>query len=93
MSRTCRCRSSAFRMPVEYRAISIVRSVRFRAPSINRVTSSVERIAGSRRGTFGKGMSSSMYGRFSVFTKKNRSADTWSLTVRGPSFRSRIRYA
>jgi hypothetical protein len=34
-------------------------------------------------------MSSSMYGRFSVFTKKNRSAETWSFTVRGPSFRSR----
>ncbi len=34
-----------------------------------------------------------MYGRFSVFTKKNRSADTWSFTVRGPSFRSRSRYA
>ena len=27
--------------------------------------------------------------RFSVFTKKNRSAETWSFTVRGPSFRSR----
>jgi hypothetical protein len=53
----------------------------------------VVRIAGSRRGTFGKGMSSSRYGRFSVFTKKNRSADTWSFTVRGPSFRSRSRYA
>ena len=60
---------------------------------INRVTSSVVRIAGSRRGTFGNGRSSSMSGRFSVFTKKNRSAETWSFTVRGPSFRSRSRYA
>jgi hypothetical protein len=36
----------------------------------------------------GKG---SMDGRFSVFTKKNRSADTWSFTVRGSSCRSRSR--
>jgi hypothetical protein len=32
-------------------------------------------------------------GGFSVLTKKNRSAGTWSLTVRGPSFRARNRYA
>ena len=31
------------------------------------------------------------YARFSVFTKKNRSAETWSFTVRGSSFRSRSR--
>ena len=78
-------------MPVEYSTISIVRSVSVRAASINRVTSSTVRIVGSRRGTFGYGMSSSRYGRFSVFTKKNRSAETWSFTVRGPSFRSRSR--
>src|SRR4029453_15140391 len=36
MSRTWRWRSSAFRMPVEYRTMSIVRSVRFFAPSIGR---------------------------------------------------------
>ena len=28
-----------------------------------------------------------MYGRFSVFTKKNRSADTWSFTVHGSCLR------
>ena len=40
MSWTCRLRISAFRMPVEYSTISIVRSVRLPAASINRVTSS-----------------------------------------------------
>ena len=50
MSRTCRCRISAFRMPVEYSTISIVRSVSVRAASISRVTSSTVRIVGSRRG-------------------------------------------
>ena len=72
MSCTCRLRSSAFRMPVEYSTISIVRSVRVRAASISRVTSSTVRIVGNRRGTFGYGMSSSRYRRFSVFTKKKR---------------------
>ena len=32
MSRTWRCRSSAVRVPFEYSSMSIVRSVRFRAP-------------------------------------------------------------
>src|SRR5436190_12430910 len=89
MSCTCRLRISAFRMPVEYSTMSIVRSVRVRAVSIRRVTSSTVRIVGKRRGTFGHGMSSSRYVGFSVFTKKNRSAETWSFTVRGSSFLSR----
>jgi hypothetical protein len=76
MSLTCRLRISAFRIPVEYSTISIVRSLRLRAASITRVTSSTVRIVGSRRGTFGYGMSSSKYERFSVFTKKNRRAET-----------------
>ena len=91
MSFTCKLRISAFRIPVEYSTINIVRSVSVRAASINRVTSSTVRIIGNRRGTFGYGMSSRLYGRFSVFTKKNRSAETCSLTVRGSSFRSRSR--
>ena len=40
----------------------------------------------------GYGMSSSRYRRFRVFTKKNRSAETRSFTVRGSSFRSRSGY-
>jgi len=84
---TCRLRSSAFRMPVEYSTISIVRSVSVRAASINRVTSSTVRMVGRRLGTFGYGMSSSRYRRFSVFTKKNRSAERWSL------HRSRLEFA
>jgi hypothetical protein len=55
---------------------------------INRVTSAVIRSVGRRRGTFGYGMSSNKYHRFSVFTKRNRSAETWSFTVRGSRFRS-----
>ena len=60
MSRTCRCRSSALRMPVEYRTISIValgEGPRRRDQSL-RLPPGV-RIVGSRRGTFGYGVSSS----------------------------------
>ena len=80
-------------MPVEYRTISIVRCDRLSAASISRATSSTLRICGSRRGAFGYGVSSSRYRRFRVFTKKKRSAATWSRTVSGRIFRSRSRYA
>ena len=50
MSATCRCRSSAFRIPVAYSSIRIVRSVRVRAASIKRAMSSVVKIVGKRRG-------------------------------------------
>ena len=81
-----------FRMPVEYKTISIARTVRFRAPSFGRLTSSVVRIAGSLHGIFWKGKSSSRYARFSVITKNSGSAEMWSLTVRGQSFLSRSRH-
>ena len=93
MSATCRCRSSAFRMPVEYSTISIVRCDKFCAALIKCVTSSTLRIVGSRRGALGYGVSSSEYRRFNVFTKKKRIAQTCNFTVRGASFRSRRRCA
>ena len=46
MSFTCRLRISAFRIPVEYSTISVVRSVNVRAASIDRVTSSTVRMVG-----------------------------------------------
>src|SRR4029453_4963474 len=53
MSATCRCRSSAFRMPVEYRTISIVRCDRLSAASITRATSSTLKIWGQPPRGFG----------------------------------------
>ena len=90
--RRSKWRSSAFRIPVEYSTINIVRSASVRAASMRRVTSSRVKTVGKRRGVFGYGRSFRLYARRNGFTKKNRSAATWSLTVRGLSFRSWSRY-
>src|SRR5215831_8657393 len=60
MSAAFSCTALPQRMPVEYRVIRIVRYNTLGAASIMRVTSSWLRTVGSRRGTLGNGMCSSM---------------------------------
>src|ERR1700692_391022 len=67
----------------------MVRCIRFRAESISRATSSGLSTVGSFREHLGNGILSDGYGRLSVLTKRNRSAEQRLWIVRCDSFRSR----